>query len=33
MSAIWKSFRIDPSQGDWEPASYNVQPKSVSWAK
>ena len=25
MSDIWKTFRVDPNQGEWEPASYNVQ--------
>jgi hypothetical protein len=22
---VWKSFKIGPSEGDWEPASYNVK--------
>jgi hypothetical protein len=25
MSDIWKTFRVDPNKGEWEPASYNVQ--------
>jgi hypothetical protein len=25
MSEVWKSFKVDPNEGDWEPASYNVQ--------
>src|SRR5215203_1584500 len=22
---VWKSFKVRPKDGDWEPASYNVQ--------
>jgi hypothetical protein len=22
---VWKSFEVGPSEGDWEPASYNVK--------
>ena len=25
MSVIWKSFRVSPDEGDWEPANYNIQ--------
>ncbi len=25
MSGVSKSFRVGPDEGDWEPASYNVQ--------
>src|SRR5258708_699359 len=22
---VWKSFKVDPAEGDWEPANYNVK--------
>jgi hypothetical protein len=25
MNDIWKTFRVDVDEGEWEPASYNVQ--------
>ena len=25
MSITWKTHRMDPGQGDWEPASYNIR--------
>lgn len=25
MEAAWKSFRIAPEEGTWEPASYNIR--------
>lgn len=25
MSDDWKSFRVKPDEGNWEPASYNVK--------
>ena len=25
MEEQWKSFRMDPAEGAWEPASYNIQ--------
>ncbi len=25
MSDVWKSFRVEPDAGEWEPATYNVQ--------
>jgi len=24
MSIVWKSFKVDPTNEDWEPANYNV---------
>ena len=25
MTVTWKSFRVGPVEGDWEPASYNIR--------
>jgi hypothetical protein len=25
MSVVWKTYRIAPDEGAWEPASYNIQ--------
>jgi hypothetical protein len=22
---VWKSFEVGPTEGDWEPANYNVK--------
>jgi hypothetical protein len=30
---VWKSFKVGPTEGDWEPASYNAIFRTFGEAK